>query len=81
LVDKAVETISQYGDFEWFISYDREPVLKKDNLDSPPWLMACGKETCVGCPEFTNDQFDMDCLLGFDIGDMIAMNKITKNIK
>lgn len=33
LVDDAVETISQYGDFEWFISDDPVPLPKKE----PVW--------------------------------------------
>lgn len=76
LVDKAVETISQYGDFEWFISDDTTRIFPKANLNSPPWLTACGKETCVGCPEFSNDEFHLDCRLGHDIGDMIELNKL-----
>ena len=65
LVDDAVEAISEYGDFEWFVSDDPMPVI-----DEPPWLRACGKETCVGCPNFTNDKFDIDCRLGYDISDV-----------
>lgn len=34
LVDDAVETISQYGDFEWFVSDD--PYIPKERL--PEWL-------------------------------------------
>ena len=58
LVDDAVETISKYGDFEWFVS---------DDGDVPPWLMPCGRETCTGCPEFTDDEYHYDCRLGYDI--------------
>lgn len=43
LVDDAVDTISKYGDFEWFVSDD--PYVKKENsnnssdwpLDATPW--------------------------------------------
>lgn len=72
LVDDAVAAISKYGDFEWFVSDDSiEPVEPpKDNL---PWLMACGKETCIGCPHFTNDRFDMDCKAGYDNSDFIKL--------
>lgn len=77
LVDAAVETISQYGDFEWFISDDEvTPIVKTKDLEAPPWLVACGKETCEGCPEFTNDEYHMDCRLGYDISDMIKLNEI-----
>lgn len=74
LVDDAVETISQYGDFEWFISDEPVPPVEEKKLDEPPWVMACGKESCIGCEHFNNDQFHMDCALGYDISDLIAMN-------
>lgn len=71
LVDDAVAAISKYGDFEAFVS--DEP-LKKDIPDFPPDEPTpfpendppCGKKTCFGCPEFTNDYFDVDCKLGYD---------------
>ena len=34
LVDEAVETISQYGDFEWFVSDDSET----NTQEAPPWF-------------------------------------------
>ena len=71
LADKAVEPISEYGDFEWFVSDDPVPLK---NLETPPWLMACGKETCENCENFNNDLFHMDCSLGYDISDFIRMN-------
>lgn len=70
LVDDAIDSISQYGDFEWFASDDPVPEVKE-----PPWLRPCKKETCVGCPNFTNDQFDIDCKLGYDISDLRALNE------
>lgn len=71
LVDDAVAAISKYGDFEEFVS--DEP-LKNDIPDFPPNEPMpfpennppCGKKTCFGCPEFTNDNFDVDCKLGYD---------------
>ena len=71
LVDDAIDTISQYGDFEWFVSDDpvEEPEMQ---LETPPWLVACGKETCEGCPHFKLPEFK--CLKGYDIGDMLRMN-------
>lgn len=69
LVDDAKDAISQYGDFEWFVSDDPTP-----ELEAPPWKVACGKDTCVGCRHFRYDQFGMRCELGYDISDMIAMN-------
>lgn len=77
LVDDAVEAISQYGDFEWFISDEPVPPVEEKKLDEPPWVMACGKESCIGCEHFSNDQFHMDCALGYDISDLIAMNEET----
>lgn len=76
LVDDAVETISQYGDFEWFVADDQAAEYETKNLKTPPWLVACGRETCEGCPEFSNDEYHMDCRLGYDIGDMVYLNKI-----
>lgn len=65
LVDAAVDSISKYGDFEWFISDDSDDGV-------PPWMMPCGRrETCVGCGHFTNDKFDMDCGLGYDVSAML----------
>lgn len=74
LVYDAVAAISEYGDFEWFISDDPVVEVKSElQLDPPPWLVACGKETCEGCEYFTNDNFDIDCKLGYDVGDMKAI--------
>ncbi len=73
LVDEAIETISQYGDFEWFISEDSSDDQYVGNPQKyiedvlEPWLMPCGRESCIGCPQFNNDQFHMDCSLGYDI--------------
>lgn len=72
LVDDAVDTISKYGDFEWFVS--DEPLSRERELDTPPWTVACGKDTCEGCPNFINDQSNFKCRLGYDIRDMLAMN-------
>ena len=67
LVDDAVDTISQYGDFEWFVSDEPE---FSDSYNSPPWMMACGKESCLNCPHFSNTKYDIDCDLGHDISDL-----------
>ena len=72
LVNDAIESISQYGDFEWFVSDEAEdqyvgnPQKYIEDV-SAPWLMPCGRESCVGCPQFNNDQYHMDCSLGYDI--------------
>ena len=88
LVDEAVKTISQYGDFEWFVSddpYEKEFGANDVDVDCPPWAMPCGDEkyaTCFDCPHFNDDQFHMDCDLGYDISDIImkqAMNPPVEN--
>lgn len=72
LVDEAIEAISEYGDFEWFVSDDvSEPI--EPPKEPLPWLVACGKESCIGCPHFTNDRFDMDCKAGYDNSDFIKL--------
>ena len=74
-VDDAIEAISQYGDFEWFVS--DTPV--GDVL--PPWTLPCGNQThesCFVCPHFHGDQFHMDCELGHDITNIISKETITK---
>ena len=77
MVDDAVETISKYGDFEWFVSDDPVPTVspwfKADDGTDLPWVVPCGRDNCDGCPHFTNDTFDMDCKLGYDISDVIYM--------
>lgn len=62
LVDDAVETISKYGDFEWFVS--------ESEIEDPPWYMACGKETCSGCPNFIIDGQKPHCKAGHDNSDV-----------
>lgn len=75
LVDDAVSTISLYGDFERFVSDD--PISDKNNNESIK-TMPCGDakyNTCFDCPKFHNDQFHMDCTLGYDISDIMTINK------
>ena len=57
LVDEAIENISKYGDFEWFVSNDDPPSESNHPLDpnDVPWLMPCGdpnKTVCEECEEF-----------------------------
>ena len=75
LVDGAIESISQYGDFEWFVSDDPVIDIPETKLETPPWKASCGRESCDGCPNFNQDKFDMDCKLGYDISDVILLNK------
>lgn len=67
LVDDAVDTISKYGDFEWFVSDDPVP---KITVEEPPWYVACGKETCVGCPNFIIHGQKACCEAGYDNSDV-----------
>lgn len=79
LVDDAVDAISEYGDFEWFVSDDPvEPVYpctSAVNIEDIPWKASCGKDSCIGCEHFIPDRFDMTCKLGYDISDLKAMNE------
>ena len=71
LVDGAVNEISKYGDFEWFVSNEPVSKPKQNNI---PWLAPCGRdefESCYECPHFHNDEYHMDCRNGFDISNVI----------
>lgn len=80
LVNDAVETISKYGDFEQFVSDDSDipcdyaPWCNDIADNGPPWIMACGKDTCFDCPNFKNDS-GMECKLGYDNSDLIIWYK------
>lgn len=71
LVDEAVETISKFGDFEQFVSDDPVPEVgpwfKADDPNDLPWRMACGKDTCSGCPNLISD----GCKAGHDNSDYL----------
>ena len=61
LVDVAIETISQYGDFEWFVSDDPVQEEPRPKLKPP-----CGDNkyaTCFDCPKFDNDE----CKMGYNL--------------
>lgn len=62
LVDDAVEAISQYGDFEWFVSDDNSDDIKKEEV---PWFAPCGRDACFDCPKL--DIPSMKCTAGYDI--------------
>ena len=79
LVNEAKAAIGEYGDFEQFASDD--PVPDIPQLDTPPWKVACGKDTCEGCEHFTNDNFHFDCRLGYDIGDMLLFNNVDDELE
>ena len=64
--------ISDFGDFEWFVSDDAAPEAapwqKPDDPDELPWRMACGKDTCYMCPNLTRN----GCKEGHDNSDFIS---------
>lgn len=76
LVDAAIETISKYGDFEWFVSDDdsHESCLVKTismepDFEDLPWRSSCGKDSCRGCEQFPLEEHNPTCKLGYDIRD------------
>ena len=69
LCEEAIDAISQYGDFEWFSSDDKE---FKSRYMVPPWNMECGRDSCLTCPNFFHDQFHMECEKGFDISESMV---------
>lgn len=70
--------IADFGDFEWFVSDDPLPdQIDLTDTDHPigmdlPWFVACGKETCYGCPNLDNNYPRFSCKLGYDISDFAA---------
>lgn len=75
LVDAAVEDISKFGDFEWFvsdISLDDVTEEVSDPIgfdDVPPWELACGRSDCQGCPHWANtheEELKLICEAGYE---------------
>jgi len=54
LVDEAVKDISEYGDFEWFLSDDIDAPIGFN--DVPPWTSPCGVPllNCADCKDVLN---------------------------
>ena len=61
LVNDAVENISQYGDFELFVSDDPIPPVRHGEE------LECGRTSCINCPDLHNDAFHLECRKGFDL--------------
>lgn len=55
LVDEAVKDISEYGDFEWFLSDDIDAPIGFN--DVPPWTSPCG-EPLLACTDCKNVNCD-----------------------
>ena len=68
LVDAAVDSISEYGDFEWFVSND---ICIPDTsvLQDLPWRMPCGRDACFDCPNLITKDLpvSVSCKNGYDI--------------
>lgn len=62
MVNDAVDTISQYGDFEWFVS-------DNEDIEEVPWFAPCGRKACFTCPHFIRygDTGSVSCKEGYDI--------------
>ena len=63
LVDEAIDDISKFGDYYWFV----------DDKTDIPWIMPCGDslmDSCMNCPHFKKNH-DL-CDLGFDISDILV---------
>ena len=72
LVDAAKDSISTYGDFEWFVSDCSECALDEAILDIP-WKSSCGADTCFGCPKLLNDPYGVTCADGHDVSDVAVL--------
>ncbi len=70
MVDDAVTTISEYGDFEQFISDDPVPII-----DEPPWKMACGRDSCTNCPNFVIETDKIGCRMDWDNSDLRVLTE------
>lgn len=74
LVDEAVATISQYGDFEWFVSDDSDSKKEKTIEGTFEKYPPCGDNkylTCFDCPKFDMDE----CKLGYNLSKYIIHRK------
>ena len=88
LVNEAVETISQYGDFEWFVSddpYISELGANDADVDSAPWETEwenpCGDKEirgCLDCPHYKMENNHIECDKGFDILDTVMKMAINQ---
>lgn len=67
MVDKAIKNISQYGDFEQFVSDHKCEITTLENM---PWALPCGEEafeSCTYCPDYIESQQGNECKKGFDV--------------
>lgn len=67
LVNDAIETISKFGDFEWFVSDDK---IEYKDKNHPPWSVPCGDTTykdCYECKNYDNPKEIDKCKLKYNI--------------
>lgn len=76
LVDDAIDKLSEFGDFEWFISDNSDTDISEPEvtryLFDLPWKAACGKDNCHGCLDFDPDG-EQTCKLGYDNSDFASL--------
>ena len=61
LVDEAIESISSYGNFEWFISDDPYIFDPQKNAGK-----ICGRDNFTDCPYWNGHDAEQECKLGYD---------------
>ena len=65
LLDDAIANISKFGDFEWFISNDKnlEPPSDPIGIDDHPPFLPCGRDYCDNCKQLGDNG---ECKMGYD---------------
>lgn len=81
LINEAINTISQFGDFEWFASGEIKNIDNIDNIEdiNKQKMMPCGDSKytiCFDCPHFCDDGMHMNCGRNYDIADVMANKTI-----
>ena len=77
LVDEAINTVSEYGDFEMFVKGEDDVILPEDQIidyNTDPWSLPCKSEKyayCSDCPEFISDENGYSCKKGYTITNQI----------
>lgn len=71
LVEDARKAIWKYGNFDWFVENETQ-----EPMDVPPWISACGRDTCEGCYHLCHKDGGFGCAKQFDNSDVAALNPI-----
>ena len=75
LVDTAIDTINQFGDFSLFAKGEGSYIPWEERIldyNVDPWMLPCGSEKyafCADCPDFMDEE--QKCKKGFDISKQI----------